>query len=148
MVFENNGLLVAFDQAGALMNAAVVSRPVSIRTASDPTFWRESTANRLLESWDGRPVSLYHNTSPHFAVHYYGLWVDDPMGEYTGGRVNIDFHKFEATNGCILINDPATPPYSDKARLTAFEPKFITDIQARVGRVRNNIGTMHLLRVS
>jgi hypothetical protein len=99
----------------------------------------------MLDSWDGRPVSLYHNTSPHFAIHYYGLWVDDPMGYYRAGRYTIDIHKFEATNGCLLIVDPKTPLLSDPARLTAFEPKFITDIQAHNGaRAKDNIGTMHL----
>jgi hypothetical protein len=41
----------------------------------------------------------------------------------------VDLHKQEATNGCIFIVDPKTPPYDDNAAAIAalnnFEPQFI-----------------------
>jgi hypothetical protein len=59
-------------------------------------------------------------------------------------------HKEEATNGCIFILDPLTPPYDENntAPLNAFEPTFIKDIQTGVGASRKwDIGTLYLVDV-
>lgn len=141
MIFDDNDLLTAFDKSGRLINSALLRRPISI---VNPNIWTEHTANLVYDAWDGQPVSLYRNTS--FDIKYYGLWIDDSRGWYRTGHVRVDLHKREATNGCIFILEPGTPPYVDKAKLNAFEPQFIKDIQSAVGaKTKENIGRMHMV---
>jgi len=148
MVFDNNDLLAVFDHDGDLVGAALLERPISITDPSrkHPHMWTEGTANRIYDAWDGRPVTLYHNRN--FDIKYYGLMVNDKLGWYVQHKVMVDLHKQEATNGCIFIVDPDTPPLSDPARLNHFEPQLIKDIQALIGaRAKSNIGTMHVISV-
>lgn len=143
MVFDDNDLLAAFDKTGKLISSALLRRPISI---TNPNIWTKHTANRVYDAWDKGSVSLYRNTN--FDIKYYGLWIYDSLGWYHSGRVRVDLHKQEATNGCIFIVDPNTPPYLDKAKLNMFEPKFIEDIQSAVGaKTKHNIGTMHMVTV-
>lgn len=145
MIFDDNDLIAAFDQKGDLISAALLRRPISI---TNPSIWTEGTANKVYEAWDGSPVSIYRNRN--FGVVYYGLWINDKLGYYTRskGWVRIDIHKEEATNGCIFIKDPDTPPLSETIRLNAFEPQFIKDIQKAVGaKTKQNIGTMHMIDI-
>lgn len=148
MIFDNNDLLAVFEGSGKLLGSALLERPISITDPSrrNPLMWTEGTANRIYDAWDGRPVTLYHNKN--FDIKYYGLMVHDKLGWYAARKVMVDLHKQEATNGCIFIVDPATPPYSDRARLNHFEPQLIKDIQAHVGtRTKSNIGTMQVIEI-
>lgn len=151
-VFDDNDLLVAFDKQGNFINSALLRRPLSINNAW-PVVWTEDTANKVYDSWDNAPVSLYKNTnfgpkSRFHGIDYFGLRVDDPQGFYAKNIARIDIHKTEATNGCIFIVDDATPAYSDKAALNIFEPQFIKDVQRAVGApTGEGIGTMHMLDV-
>lgn len=143
MVFDESDLLAAFDAKGKLISSASLSRPLLIR---NPDIWTEKTADKVYGAWNGRPVSIYYNKN--FDVKYYGLTVDDSLGYYRSGLVRIDLHKKEATNGCIFILDPSTPIYSEDHPeiLSAFEPKFIKDIQIAIGaRTKPNIGIMHMV---
>lgn len=145
MIFDNNDLIAAFDKKGSLIGSALLQRPISI---TNPNIWTEDTANKVYDAWDGAPVSMYRNRN--YDIAYYGLWINDKVGYYTRSKnwVRIDIHKQEATNGCIFIVDPATPPLSDKPRLNAFEPKFIKDIQRQIGaNTKSNIGTMHMIKI-
>lgn len=145
MIFDNNDLIAAFDKKGKLIGSALLKRPISI---TNPNIWTEDTANKVYDAWDRSPVSLYRNRN--YDIAYYGLWINDKVGYYTRevNWVRIDLHKQEATNGCIFIVDPATPPLSDKPRLNAFEPKFIKDIQRQIGaNTKSNIGTMHMIKI-
>ncbi len=143
MVFDNNDALVVFDKQGQLLDAALLERPLSI---AERNMWTEPTAQKILGAWHKRPVSLYRNTN--FDIHYYGLMIADSLGWYSSGRVRVDFHKQEATNGCIFIVDANTPLYSDKTRLNVFEPRLIERIQQAVGaKTKSNIGTMYVLSV-
>lgn len=141
MHFDNNDLIAAFDAKGALISSALLQRPLSIE---NPNIWTRPTANKIYDAWDNQHVSLYQNTN--FDIKYYGLRVDDKLGYYSSGKARIDLHKQENTNGCIFIVDPNTPSVSDPA-LSAFEPKFITEVMARVGNKRSNIGVMHMVDV-
>jgi hypothetical protein len=143
MIFDDNDLLAAFDKTGKLINSALLRRPISI---VNPNIWTEHTANRVYDAWDGRSVSLYRNT--YFDIKYYGLWIDDSLGWYRSGHVRVDLHKKEATNGCIFILEAGTPRFAEKAKLNAFEPQFIKDIQSLVGaKTKSNIGTMHMINI-
>ncbi len=143
IVFDDNDLIVAFDKGGKLISAAVLRRPLSIK---HPSIWTEFTANKVYNAWDGQSVSLYRNTN--FSIAYYGLMVDDKLGYYRTGKVRIDLHKEEATNGCIFIRDPATPGLGEPVKLSAFEPEFITKVQAAAGaKARYNIGTMRVFSI-
>lgn len=143
MIFDDNDLLVAFDQKGKLLNSALLRRPISI---TNPNIWTEHTANKVYNAWDGQSVSLYHNKN--FDVEYYGLMIRDKLGWYASRKVMVDLHKEEATNGCIFIKDPNTPPMSDKAKLNSFEPQFIKDVQNIIGaKAKSNIGTMHVIEI-
>jgi hypothetical protein len=149
--FDCNDLVVAFDKKGKLISSALLERPISIVLSNDPVFWRESTANKVYDAWDGRGVSIYQNTyyfRKFNGVKYYGLWVDDSNGSYTSGFVTIDMHKQEQTNGCMFIVDPATPSLANKAALDNFEPQFIKDIQAAIkAKEKSYIGIMHMLTI-
>jgi hypothetical protein len=143
MIFDDNDLIAAFDQKGKLINSALLRRPISI---TNPNIWTEGTANKVYDAWDGSPVGIYRNTNPRFSIKYYGLWINDKLGYYNNGWVRIDIHKEEATNGCIFIKDPGTPPMSETARLNAFEPRFIKDVQDKIGaKTKWHIGTMHMI---
>lgn len=149
MIFDNNDLLAVFDRTGKLLGSALVQRPIMITDPSrrNPHMWTENTANRIYDAWNGRPVTLYRNEN--FDIRYYGLRIDDSLGWYDSGRVRVDLHKQEATNGCIFIVDPNTPPYSDPAKLNMFEPQLIKDIQSHVGaRTKSGIGTMHVIAIT
>ena len=146
MIFDDNDLIAAFDRKGKLVSSALLSRPISI---TNPNIWTEGTANKVYEAWDGQPVSIYRNTNPRFSIHYYGLWINDKLSYYMKGWVRIDLHKKEATNGCIFIMDPDTPPMSEPTRLNAFEPRFIKDVQKAAGaKIKWNIGTMHMIALT
>ena len=134
---------MAFDKTGNLINSALLRRPISI---VNPNIWTEHTANLVYDAWDGQSVSLYRNTN--FDIKYYGLWIDDSRGWYRSGHVRVDLHKREATNGCIFILENGTPRYAEKAKLNAFEPQFIKDIQSIVGAMtKTNIGKMHMVDI-
>jgi len=141
MRFDYNDLIAAFDAKGGLVSAALLQRPLSIK---NPDIWTEGTANKVYDAWDKQNASLYKNTS--FDVKYWGLQIDDRLGMYASGKVRIDLHKQENTNGCIFIVDPNTPSTSDPT-LSQFEPKFITDVMSKVGGRRSNIGIMHMVDV-
>jgi hypothetical protein len=148
MIFDNNDLLAVFTSEGKLLGSALLERPISITDPSrrNPHMWTEGTANRIYDAWDGRPVTLYRNKN--FDIEYYGLMINDKLGWYAARKVMVDLHKKEATNGCIFILDPDTPPLSDPAKLNLFEPKLIKDIQAHIGaRAKSNIGTMHVIEI-
>jgi hypothetical protein len=148
MIFDDNDLIAAFDQKGNLVSSALLRRPISIRTPDDPNKWTEGTANTVYDAWDGQPVSIYRNTNPDWEIHYYGLWINDKLNYYNKGWVRIDLHKKEATNGCIFVMDPNTPPISDPIRLNQFEPQFIKDVQKAIGaKTKWNIGTMHMIKM-
>jgi hypothetical protein len=82
-------------------------------------------------------------------VSYYGLQVDDSAGYYSSGRVRIDIHKKEATNGCIFILDPDTPSLDEgRGVVSAFEPKLIKDVQHAIGaKTRWSFGMMRMIDV-
>ena len=146
MIFDDNDLIAAFDQKGKLVSSALLSRPISI---TNPNIWTEGTANKVYDAWDGQPVSIYRNETPGW-IKYYGLWINDKLSYYAKGWVRIDLHKQEATNGCIFILDPNTPPLDEDntARLNAFEPQFILDVQKQIGaKVKWGIGTMHMVHI-
>jgi hypothetical protein len=62
------------------------------------------------------------------------------------GRGWVDIHKEEATNGCIMIVDPNTPPMGTP-ELDVFEPKLIHDILAAVGKKADQVKGMISLGV-
>ena len=143
MIFDDNDLIAAFDSKGELISSALLSRPLQI---INPNIWTEATANKVYNAWDGQKVSLYHNKN--FSVKYYGLQINDSLNYYTSGRVRIDLHKQEATNGCIFIVDSNTPAYSDRSPqvLSAFEPKFIADIQGAIkAKAKSDVGTLRMI---
>ena len=143
MIFDDNDLLAVFEKGGSLLGSALLSRPISIK---HPNIWSEHTANRIYDAWDRQRVSLYHNRS--FDVTYYGLMIHDKLGWYASGRVRVDLHKQEATNGCIFILDPDTPSLSELHKLNAFEPKLIRDIQASIGaKTKSHIGVMNVIAI-
>jgi hypothetical protein len=149
MVFDNNDLLAVFKSEGKLLASALLKRPISIVDPSekDPNVWTEGTANKVYDAWDGQSVTLYRNKGT-YNIDYYGLMVWDSLRLYARGKVRVDMHKQEETNGCIFIVDPDTPPLSDPARLNLFEPKLIKDIQTHIGaRTKSNIGTMYVIDV-
>jgi len=146
MTFSYTDLIAAFDAHGNLVSSALLGRPLSIQ---NPNRWSEHAAQAVYDSWDGQPVSIYYSKRPHW-VPYYGLWVDDRRGYYRNKVYQVDLHKEEATNGCIFILDPNTPPYSDKdnSALNNFEPKFIKDVQKSIGaNIKTHIGTMHMVDI-
>jgi hypothetical protein len=148
MVFDEHDLIAVFDKKGNLISSALLSRPISIRTPDDPLKWTEGTANKVYDAWDGQPVGVYRNTNPDWDIHYYGLWINDKLNYYKNGWVRIDIHKEEATNGCIFVKDPNTPPMSDTVGLNAFEPQLIKDVQKAIGaKTKWNIGTMHMIKM-
>ena len=150
-IFDCNDLIVAFDKGGKLISSALLERPVSIALPDDPIFWTEATANLTYNAWDGRSVSLYQNTYFFYkynGVKYYGLWINDSEHLYTSGKVRIDIHKQEQTNGCMFIVDPATPSLANKSALDDFEPMFIKDIQSAIkAKVKQNIEKMHMITI-
>jgi hypothetical protein len=148
MIFDDNDLIAVFDAKGKLVSSALLRRPISIATPKKPLFWTEATADKVYDAWDGQPVSIYRNTNPQWDIKYYGLWINDKLHYYENGWVRIDLHKKEATNGCIFIMDPNTPPYAETERLSAFEPQFILDVQKQIGaKTKWGIGTMHMVKV-
>jgi hypothetical protein len=145
MVFEGTDLLAVFGGDGRYVASAGLSRPLSIRLGGrkPKTIWTERTANKTYNAWDGQQVTLYFNRN--FSIRYYGLRVNDSLGLYTSGKVRIDMHKREATNGCIFILDPAQPANLSGEALSAFEPALIKAVQAAIGaKTGHNIGTIHM----
>ncbi len=148
MIFDNNDLLAVFGGDGKLIGSALLKRPIMITdpSAKDPHVWTEGKANRIYDAWDGRPVTLYRNE--FFDIDYYGLMIQDKLGWYASGYVQVDLHKQEKTNGCIFIVDPDTPSLAHPARLSRFEPQLIKDIQEKIGaRTKSNIGTMQVIEI-
>ena len=75
-------------------------------------------------------------------------WVNDSEHLYANGKVRIDMHKQEQTNGCMFIVDPATPSLDNKAALDNFEPQFIKAIQAEIkAKAKSYIGKMHMITI-
>ena len=161
MVFDMTNLLAAFDRHGNFVSSALLSRPLSI-TVPPPLpagfhGWSEEAANNAVAAWDNCKVNLYHNTN--YEVKYFGLQVDDSQNYYRGGSIMIDFHKSKSTNGCIFIVDDNTPSMPDDgltaaqraaaiATLNDFEPKFIKDIQAKIGaKTASPVGTMRVINM-
>ena len=149
MRFSDTDLVAVFDKQGKLISSALLRRPMWIH---HPNIWSENAANKVYEAWDGAPVSIYRNNNPHWDIHYYGLWMNDKNGYYTSGKYQVDLHKEEATNGCIFIVDPKTPPYDNNAAAIAalnnFEPQFIKDVQKSVGaKTKSNIGVMRMVEI-
>jgi len=153
-IFDRNDLLIAFDPQGNFISSAKLIRPIVITTVANSRpkkIWTEYTANRVYNAWDKRPVSIYRNNN--YLIEYLGLRVDDSLGYYSSGRARIDIHKEEQTNGCIFIVDPNTPPVSQKVQLDLFEPKFIIDVLASVGKkpadIRSSmhLGIMHMIDI-
>jgi hypothetical protein len=137
--FDDNDLIAVFDKKGKLISSALLQRSFSI-----PGKITQKTADKVYDAWDNRPVSLYKNEN--FVIKYFGLKIDDSLGEYRSGRVRIDIHKQEDTNGCIFIVDEDTPLTSETAKLNAFEPRFIVDVMRAAG-VKENIGIMHMVTI-
>jgi hypothetical protein len=165
-IFDASALIAVFSPKGEFISSALLQRPVDI--PMDGFFWLKKRAPQVFGAWNSRPVNLYFNKNfvfqakdnmgvmQWYGISYYGLWIDDSLGLYTAGRkgVQIDIHKKEATNGCVLIDDPRTPApeYGEtgpkREILSNFEPKFILDIQKAIGKkVGYGIGTMHILDV-
>jgi hypothetical protein len=141
MKLVDNDLLAVFAETGKLINAALLRRPRFVEHRMG-----EAIADDTYAAWDGRPVSLYRNEN--FDVKYYGLSVDDSRGNYRGNKIRIDMHKYEKTNGCILIVDGNTPSLDHIPVLNSFEPQIILDIQKVIGeRTKQNIGTMHMIEI-
>ena len=147
MVFDMTNLLAAFDGHGDFVSSAPLIRPLSIKVPPPPPpgfhGWSEEAATNVLAAWNNCPVNLDHNTN--YKVKYYGLQVDDSKNYYSSGAIRVDIHKQEQTNGCIFIIDDSTPPVPDRAlpavqkdaalkALNDFEPKFIKDIQEKLGK--------------
>jgi hypothetical protein len=149
MIFDDNDLLAVFDKQGRLINSALLRRPFSIVTSKEPHKLTADTANRVYDAWDGQPVNLYFNDFVPGWIKYFGLWVRDKLGWYVKNVIRIDLHKEEATNGCIFIVDPNNPGMNDKAKLDAFEPQLIKDVQKAINaKTANNIGTMRMIDVA
>ena len=149
MRFSDTDLLAVFDAHGKLISSALLRRPMWIHNS--PVKWSKEAATNVYDSWDGAPVSIYHNTN--WDIHYYGLKMNDQRGYYASGRYRVDLHKQEATNGCIFIVDDNTPDYVSGneaaiAALNSFEPQFIKDVQQAIGaKVKKNIGNMHMVEI-
>lgn len=147
-IFDNNDLLVVFDGLGALIGAARLQRPIIV-----PGWMSEQTANEVYDSWDGKEVFIYRNTS--FEIPYLGLGLRDGFRDgsrlpsnwkdrgITKGTVKIDLHKQEDTNGCIFIIDKHAPSFShsNHKNIDRFEPKLILDILARARIERSSVGS-------
>jgi hypothetical protein len=154
MIFDDTNLLAVFDQHGKLVSSALLSRPISI---TNPNIWTEPTANAVIDAWDNQTVSLYHNQN--FSIKYYGLQIDDSAKFYSSGKVRIDIHKQEDTNGCIFIIDENTPPLPDDkqsqaaqhaaaSKLSEFEPQLIKDVQKVIGaKQKHGIGKMRVIKI-
>jgi hypothetical protein len=163
MTFDDTCLLAVFNRLGGLIGAALLRRPIIVKTPDDPGKWTERTANAVFDAWDKSPVGVYHNRN--FEVEYFGLWIDDKAGWYAHNWARIDIHKEEATNGCIFIVQDDTPPLPDdlgphptaaeialhKAalnKLNHFEPKLIQDIQGVIkAKTGANFGTMRVIKI-
>lgn len=154
MIFDDTCLLAVFDRTGNRINSAMLRRPISI---TNPNIWTEHTADAVFTAWNKQSVSLYHNAN--FDVKYFGIQVDDSLGYYSSGRVRIDIHKEEATNGCIFILEAGTPDYPDDtlspaakaaalAKLSQFEPQVIKDVQKAIhGQTKYDFGIMHIIKI-
>lgn len=153
---DDTCLLAVFDHLGTFVSSAVLRRPLIVK--SPPVNWEESDATAVVAAWDKAKVGIYRNEN--FEVKYYGIWVNDSKHYYTSGQKTVDFHKEEATNGCIFIRDVNTPPMPDRAlsqeaqrpalnALNNFEPELIQAVQAKIGtKVKTEIGTMRVVKVS
>jgi hypothetical protein len=154
-IFDDDDMLIAFTSKGKLISSALVRRPTFIEKNIST-----ETANKVYKSWDGGPVSIYHNQT--YEIKYTALRIvnDYYLGKMPGGHVWIDFHKEEDTNGCAFLVDENNPlhnktnkrlfKYGDASQrakvvalLNGFEPKFIKDISKFAGK-KSTIGTMNL----
>ena len=141
--FDLNDVVAVFDPKGNLIGVALLERPISI-----PGRISEEKTTKVYDSWNNKAVAIYRNAN--FSVEYLGLVVDDGMKGKDGAW--IDLHKREATNGCIMIEDPDTPGL-DSEEINNFEPKLIKDIVASIGKrpdeVRGtlSLGIMHVVDI-
>ena len=147
---DENDLLTVFDAAGKLVGSARLRRPTYVKGNLS-----QKSAAAVYAAWDNKTVFMYRNDFRKDWIPYLGLGVDDgfrdrPKGT---GRVTIDMHKEEATNGCILIEDPATPDVESDA-IRTFEPKLIKAILAAAGldeaavtHQRTVLGKMRMVRI-
>jgi hypothetical protein len=146
MIFDDNDLLAVFDGGGKLVSSALLSRPSYVAPSPGQSGLREITAETTYNAWDKGTVHLYRNQQ--FQVKYYGLWIDDSLGNYRTGYARIDLHKEEDTNGCIFIKDPNTPSTAHVPLLNKFEPKLIEDIQKHIGaKEKQSIGVMRMIEI-
>ena len=129
-------MVAVFDDKGKLVGAARLERPLQI-----PGRISQKTADGAYNDWSDKDVFAYRNQTRGW-VPYTGIGVRDG---HRGRDVTIDMHKHEATNGCILIDDPDTPALDDP-QIDTFEPKLIHDVLAAVGRstVSTADGTIEL----
>jgi hypothetical protein len=133
--FDLNDIVAVFDPGGTLLGAALLERPISI-----PGRISEEKTTKVYNSWNNKAVSIYRNAN--FSVPYLGLVIDDGMKGKDGAW--IDLHKREATNGCIMIEDPGTPGLDSEA-INNFEPKLILKIVASIGKRPEDVkGTISL----
>jgi len=125
---DENDLLVVFDTHGKLVGSARLRRPTYVQG----NLSRKS-ATAVNDAWHNKTVFIYRNEREGW-IPYLGLGIDDGFRsrERGKGRVVIDIHKEEATNGCILIEDPNTPDV-DSNEIRTFEPKLIHAILAAAG---------------
>jgi hypothetical protein len=141
--FDLNDIVAVFDPRGNLIGAALLERPISI-----PGRISQGKTTAVYNSWHNKAVSIYRNAN--FSVPYLGLVIDDGMKGKNGAW--IDLHKREATNGCIMIEDPSTPDLNSE-EINNFEPKLIKDIVASIGKrpedVKGTIrlGIMHVIDI-
>lgn len=147
---DENDILAVFDADGSFVGAARLIHPTFVTG-----HITRRTAAAVYDAWDGKVVSIYHNTTPHW-IPYLGLAVADGYRDGTAGKgkVAVDIHKTEATNGCIMIVDPGQTDFSDAA-LRTFEPKLILDIMTKRGIGRSavggkpiRLGMMHTVRIA
>ena len=149
--FNEHDLLAVFDADGKLISAARLSRPTYVQSRIS-----RGTAARVYDAWNGKRVFIYRNATPGW-VPYVGLALDDGFRDGSankGGKVFIDMHKQEDTNGCIFIDDDTTP--TDPDALLTFEPVLIKKImaskkisEATLSKGRQvSLGTMHVVRIT
>ena len=146
--FDENDLLTVFDAAGKLVGSARLMRPTYVKGNLS-----QKTAAAVYAAWDNKTVFVYRNDFRKDWIPYLGLGVNDGFRTRKKNRVTIDLHKDEATNGCILIEDPNTPDVKSDA-IRTFEPKLIKAVLAAAGldeaavtHDRTILGKMHMVRI-
>lgn len=148
--FDENDIIAVFAPDGAFVASARLRRPTYVQGRI-----RRPTVKKVYDRWHNKTVSIYRNDRNPAWIPYLGLAVDDGYrdGSAGNGKVTIDLHKDEATNGCILITDPLTPDYDDPA-LRTFEPELIKKVlkavglsEAQVKRSATRLGKMRVVEI-